>query len=139
VGTEIGKASNYMGHVFFTLETNSDLSAWVTQALATELGRAGYRVKMGDQVEDPGKFVVNGVINELDVHGIISNLRVTLQVTKDYRIVANGSYNADQEGYVGPFFNTVYHTDYPQVYRVTLQNLMKQVVPQLIAGMDKQP
>jgi hypothetical protein len=138
-GGPLGEASNYGGHVFFVVQTRNDVSAWVTQALAAELGHAGFKVKAGDGTPDPGRFAVNGVINEITVHGIITNMRVTLQVTKDYKVVSNASFNADAEGYKGPWFNTVYTTDYPQLYAVALRNLMLQAVPAMVVAMNDTP
>jgi hypothetical protein len=135
----LGEASNYGGHVFFVVQTKTDVSAWVTQALATELGHSGFKVTAGDGTPDPHRFVVNGVINEITVHGIITNMRVTLQVTKDYKVVSNASFNADAEGYKGPWYNTVYTTDYPQLYAVALRNLMLQAVPMMVVAMNNEP
>ncbi|MGA2081939.1 MAG: hypothetical protein ABSH53_15205 [Holophaga sp.] len=135
----LGEASNYGGHVFFVVQTNNDVSAWVTKALATELGQAGFKVVAGDGTPDPQRFVVNGVVNEITVHGIITNMRLTLQVTKDYKVVANASFNSDAQGYKEPFFNTVYTEDYPQLFAVTLKNLMLQAVPTMVNAMNSEP
>lgn len=135
----LGVASNYGGHVFFVVQTDDDVSAWVTQALATELRRAGFKVKTGGGAAEPADCVVNGVVNEITVHGIITNMRITLQAAKGFKVLVNASYNADAEGYKGPWFNTVYTTDYPQLYGVALRNLMVQVVPQLVTALNEPP
>jgi hypothetical protein len=135
----LGVASNYGGHVFFTVRTDDDVAAWITQALATELRRTGLKVRTGGGTADPEACVVNGVVNEITVHGIITNMRITLQAAKGFKVLVNASYNADAEGYKGPWFNTVYTTDYPQLYAVALRNLMVQAVPQLVAALDEQP
>jgi hypothetical protein len=53
-------------------------------------------------------------------------------------IVVNSSYNADADGFKEKFINTVYSTDYVDLYRVTLQNLMKQVVPRVVTEINNE-
>ena len=137
--TVLGEASNYGGHVFFTVRTDSDVPAWMTRALATELGKAGFQVQVGEGPAGPDAFMVQGIINEISVKGILSNIRVTLQVSRGFKILSNASYNAGNEGFKEKFINTVYTTDYANLYEVTLQNLMKQVVPQVASAVDNEP
>jgi len=133
---ELGLAQNYTGHVFFTIHTSSDVSAWATRALATELGKAGCKVSVGEQLEDPGKYMVNGTINEIWNEGIVTTMRITLLVTRGTRIVSNRAYNADAAGFREKVINTVYTTDYANLYEVTLQNLLKQAVPQIVTAIN---
>jgi hypothetical protein len=132
----LGKASNYGGHVFFIIGTQDDIPGWVTNALATELGRAGCRasVQASDQ---PGACVVRGAISELDCSGILTTMRVTVQVVRDGTILLNRSFASTGEGFMTGA--PVYFVNYTKLYDVTLQNLMKEIVPQVLPVLDRAP
>jgi hypothetical protein len=130
----IGEARNYGGTVFFTVEAKNDISSWVTHALATELEKAGFKVTMGENINNPEKFVINGTLSQLSAGGVLSEMRVTVQLTKGYKIMLNNSYSA--EGKVSS--QNVYLTNYTKLYDVTLQNLARQMIPQIITAINQQ-
>ncbi len=129
----IGEARNSGGTVFFTVEAKNDISSWVTNALATELEKAGFKVTIGENMNSPEKFVINGNISQLSASGVLSEMRVTVQIAKNYKILLNNSFSA--EGRISS--QNVYLTNYTKLYDVTLQNLARQVIPQMITAMNQ--
>ena len=131
----IGEARNHGGTVFFTVEAKNDISSWVTQAFAAELEKAGCRVTSGENINTPERFVINGNISQISASGVLSEMRVTVQIARAYKIVLNHSYSA--QGRVSS--QNVYLTNYTKLYDITLQNLARQMIPQMIAAMNQSP
>ena len=132
---QIGGALNYEGTVFYTVEANNDVSAWVTGALAAELGNAGFKVVLGEDLSDPEKFVVAGNVADVSAWGVLGNMRVTIQVMKGFKTLLNQTYNA--AGKVPS--DNVYLTNYVKLYDLTLQDLLRKAIPQIIAAMNQAP
>ncbi len=134
---QVGVANNNFGTVFFTVEALNDVATWVTTALATELQKAGFKVASGENVDNPEKFVINGNISEMSAHGIISEMRLTVQVAKDYKIAMNNSYSTagSKAGRVPGAI--VYTVDYVKLFDVTLQDLLAEMVPQVITAINQ--
>ena len=133
----IGEARNYSGHVFFTVEADNDVSAWVTNAVAAELEKSGFKVTVGENVDNPEKFVINGNISQVWAHGIITEMRVTIQVVKDYKIILNKSYSEEGSKVGRVTAPIVYMIDYLTLYDIALQDLMEKMIPQIITAINQ--
>jgi hypothetical protein len=129
----IGEAKNYGGTVFYTVEPNNDVSLWVRSALATELEKAGCKVVLGENISDPQKFVINGTIGQISAVGVLSEMRVTLQVIKGNKILLTDSYYANDK----VSSQNVYLTNYVKLFDVTLRDLMRQMIPQIITAVNE--
>ena len=133
----IGEATNHGGTVFFTVEAKNDISSWVTNAVAAELGKSGFSVAVGENAVNPEKFIINGNLSRVFASGIISEMRVTIQVIKDYKIILNKSYTTAGSKVGRVTAPIVYWIDYVKLFDITLQDLMIEMIPQIITAITQ--
>jgi len=109
--------------------------AWVANALATELRRAGFDVvKVADPSSPAERTVVGGSVSELFIHcafALNTTLRAQVIVTESGVPVLNREYHAQTKtgGFLGG------SSDYERAAKAALQELMKEVVPDIVEVM----
>ena len=138
----IAEARTMGGGPFYTVtvEASNDISEWVTNALATELRKAGYNVTRGEGTSNSGKFIINGSLDLLyspapTLQGLNADIGITIQIVKNHEIILNSPYNG--KGKILPMF--MVKPNYVELFDRMLQDLMKRMVPQIITAINQAP
>lgn len=109
-------------------------SDWIAKALVAELGRAGCVVV---SESNASRFVINGTIQNISVNSYMmmrGEISMNIRMTNGARIALDQLYQAKAEK-VNWWSAS---SEFQQTLTMTLQDLMRQAVPDITAAMSKQ-
>jgi len=134
---EIGEVRNGYGIKTATVwAKDQDVGAWVANALADELGKAGYDIqKFQDAAPPDAKIAITGSVPEAYVKMFMTQrgtVRVSVSVTKAGVVCLNKEY----AGKAGGMAWTASTGEYEKILKKALQDVMKQLVPDVVAAID---
>jgi hypothetical protein len=135
---EVGEVRNAYGmKLASVLAKDQDVGAWVANALADELTKAGYDIQKFQDAAPPDITIsITGSVPEAYTKMYMNSratVRANMTVTKADAIVSNKEYT----GKASTFALTASTGEYENVMKKALQELMKQAVPEVIDAIEK--
>lgn len=134
---EIGEVRNGYGIKTATVwAKDQDVGAWVANALADELTKAGFDIKKYQDAAPPdAKIAISGSVPEAYVKMFMSQrgtVRVSVSVTKAGVVALNKEYSGKSGGLAW----TASTAEYEKILKAALQDVMKTLVPDVVAAIE---
>jgi hypothetical protein len=135
---EVGEVRNAYGiKLASVLVKDQDVGAWVANALADELTKAGYEIqKFQDAAPLDINIVITGSVPEAYTRMYMKSttiVKANITVTRANVVVLNKEYT----GKASVLALTGSTGEYENVMKKALQNLMKEMTPDVISAIEK--